>query len=415
LGRERSKQRAEWWVGELSYKLGIVDSRGMIDVNGEVARAFIRAYMGRKREVWPTPDTSGTSEARRYQKPPEPGRHFVSPRARAAGHRVADFNTLDDLVAHARGEGATHLVSLLIRGTGKGATKLYFPRSDGAYDEANVRSEGGYWHTEGPSSRKKVTQLPSSAVPIEEYGGGRGGRRSFGYADAPRRNYRPATDMSARAETAGIEYATRQLESDHFMDWVRTQLIEASKMPPEDVLPLETKRDAMVIARNMLQDLENDTKRNLDEDAAFWEGFRKTLDGSRGWLADELLRIKGEMGGGDVEEDRRRGPRTGRLTRSTARPGTPVRVAGSDSMYRGMTGTVVEPDARRLAALDDHNKRFLKGEGTVLVETQRGELFVVHARALERLGTAVTRAMDRDSKREKRPPKAKRSAPRRKR
>lgn len=102
-------------------------------------------------------------------------------------------------------------------------------------------------------------------------------------------------------------------------------------------------------------------------------------------------------GGSRVGEASRRG--AGRLTRSTARPGTPVRVADPDSMYRGMTGTVVTPDARRLAALDDYNKRFLRGEGAVLVETQRGELFVIHARALERLGTAITRAMDRDSRR----------------
>jgi hypothetical protein len=100
-----------------------------------------------------------------------------------------------------------------------------------------------------------------------------------------------------------------------------------------------------------------------------------------------------------AREDRRRGPRTGQLTRSTARPGTPVRVADPDSMYRGMTGTVVEPRVDRVARLDDYSKRFLRGEGTVLVETQRGELFVIHARALERLGTAITRAMDRDSRR----------------
>lgn len=69
LGRERSKARAEWWVGYLSHELGIVDNHGMIDVGGEVARAFVRAYMSRKREVWPTPDTSGTSEARKRKAP----------------------------------------------------------------------------------------------------------------------------------------------------------------------------------------------------------------------------------------------------------------------------------------------------------------------------------------------------------
>lgn len=35
---------AEWWVGELSYRLGIVDGHGMIDIDGPVAREFKRAY-----------------------------------------------------------------------------------------------------------------------------------------------------------------------------------------------------------------------------------------------------------------------------------------------------------------------------------------------------------------------------------
>lgn len=44
LGREASVSRARWWVGELSYRLGIVDTRGMIDVFGEIARLFEREY-----------------------------------------------------------------------------------------------------------------------------------------------------------------------------------------------------------------------------------------------------------------------------------------------------------------------------------------------------------------------------------
>ena len=61
LGRARTKERAEWWVAELSYKLGIVDAQGMIDINGEIARAFTSAYLRAPREVWPTQDTTGTS------------------------------------------------------------------------------------------------------------------------------------------------------------------------------------------------------------------------------------------------------------------------------------------------------------------------------------------------------------------
>lgn len=54
LGRPRTKERAAWWVGELSYRLGIVDAQGMIDIHGDVARAFTRAYLRAPREVWPT-------------------------------------------------------------------------------------------------------------------------------------------------------------------------------------------------------------------------------------------------------------------------------------------------------------------------------------------------------------------------
>ena len=42
--RRRTKQRGAWWIGELSYSLGIVDARGMVDVDGEVARLFVRKY-----------------------------------------------------------------------------------------------------------------------------------------------------------------------------------------------------------------------------------------------------------------------------------------------------------------------------------------------------------------------------------
>lgn len=61
LGRARTKQNATWWVGDLSHKLGIVDARGMIDTDGEIARAFTREYLRAPREVEPTQDTTGTS------------------------------------------------------------------------------------------------------------------------------------------------------------------------------------------------------------------------------------------------------------------------------------------------------------------------------------------------------------------
>lgn len=108
------------------------------------------------------------------------------------------------------------------------------------------------------------------------------------------------------AETAGIEYATAQLESDYFTEWVRSQIIEAARMPPEEVLPLDTVQDARVIAKNMLQQLEWDTKRGLDareierlaggDAKGFFEGFHRgvTNPSTVEWLAEEILDIAGK-------------------------------------------------------------------------------------------------------------------------
>jgi hypothetical protein len=115
------------------------------------------------------------------------------------------------------------------------------------------------------------------------------------------------------AEDAGAAYASDQIGGTYFTDWVRAQLIEASRMDPEKVLPLETKADALVVARNMLKQLEWDTKRDLNESRDFFKGFSERLhDPSvRDWLADELLEInRGLRGGGGVEEARRGAPST---------------------------------------------------------------------------------------------------------
>jgi hypothetical protein len=135
-------------------------------------------------------------------------------------------------------------------------------------------------------------------------------------------------DPPPDAEAAGAQYAQEQLESNYFMDWVREQLREASRMDPDKVLPLETQQDAMEIAKNMLQQLQWDTQRDLDgrqiarligvdstshEDVKeFFKGFRDTLSMNREWLAGELLEIKGEMGGGRTEEPSRRRSGVGR-------------------------------------------------------------------------------------------------------
>lgn len=53
-GREATNERARWWVGAMSHKLGIVDAHGMIDVDGEVARMFIAEYKRAYRSIWRT-------------------------------------------------------------------------------------------------------------------------------------------------------------------------------------------------------------------------------------------------------------------------------------------------------------------------------------------------------------------------
>jgi hypothetical protein len=78
----------------------------------------------------------------------------------AAGHRVADFNTLDDLVAHARQEGATHVLRI------DDEVHLYFKRRDGQYEKSEVWQKDGYWHTQGPGSRVIVRRPPENAKPI---------------------------------------------------------------------------------------------------------------------------------------------------------------------------------------------------------------------------------------------------------
>jgi hypothetical protein len=95
-------------------------------------------------------------EARRYPQPKLPPRQFVAP-------RVRDFNTLDDLVRHARDElGATH-VSFE---HGTHGNVIYFPRKDGQYEAASTWQKAGYWHAQGPGSREIVRHLPRGAQAI---------------------------------------------------------------------------------------------------------------------------------------------------------------------------------------------------------------------------------------------------------
>lgn len=91
------------------------------------------------------------------------------------------------------------------------------------------------------------------------------------------------------AEAAGEKFVHDQVGGDYFRDWVRDQLYEASRMDPSTVLPLETKSDARTIARNMLQQLEWDTKRDLDtREILRLSGAAGVFDiGSEDWVRDK--------------------------------------------------------------------------------------------------------------------------------
>lgn len=115
--------------------------------------------------------------------------------------------------------------------------------------------------------------------------------------------------MSKKAETAGAKYALDQIQGDYFQDWVGDQLLEASRMPEDTVVPLETKDDAQRIARKMFRQLEWDAQRDTrgdeiadianikntrEELLSFWKGFANALRKPEtvDWLADELLERK---------------------------------------------------------------------------------------------------------------------------
>lgn len=122
---------------------------------------------------------------------------------------------------------------------------------------------------------------------------------------APPRVARKAPSGAEKARAAGAQYANDQVSSDYFADWVWDQLREASRMDPSTVLPLETEADARVIAKNMLQQLEWDTRRDLRASEierlvgggltspscidAFFDGFQSQLHESLDWLAEHVL------------------------------------------------------------------------------------------------------------------------------
>jgi len=133
-------------------------------------------------------------------------------------HRVADFNTLDDLIAHARQEGATHVLHV------DDEVHLYFLRRDGQYEKAEVWQKDGYWHTQGPGSRTIVRRPPSNAQAI--------GGRSTG---APRhhsvRDY-AAVDNHGRVVAGPFKhYSDAKPEADRVGGVV--QFIPSKKRSPQ--------------------------------------------------------------------------------------------------------------------------------------------------------------------------------------
>jgi hypothetical protein len=115
---------------------------------------------------------------------------------------------------------------------------------------------------------------------------------------------------SDEEQEAGARYAQDQLGGDHFMSWVRDQIIEAEEMgrrEPGSVFPLGTKTAYKKLARNMLQQLEWDTKRDMDGTKAFFDGFTEELksDSTVNWLADEIETIHKDSVGPGMDEMRR--------------------------------------------------------------------------------------------------------------
>lgn len=68
------------------------------------------------------------------------------------------------------------------------------------------------------------------------------------------------------ANKAGGNYILDQIQSTYFKDWMWDQMVEAEEMrkrDPDSVIPLESPSDFRKVARNMLQQLGWDIKREL--------------------------------------------------------------------------------------------------------------------------------------------------------
>lgn len=138
-------------------------------------------------------------------------------------HAVRDFNTLPEIIEHAKKhDGATHVLTF-----GSGAT-LYFPFETAGgrvkqYEEARLWRERGYWHAPAAGGRKVIDRLPNEAQPIDAYLAHQGGRRAAESRSAtpdPRLVETLATDVDSLRSEQGISYeqAYDQIAKP---DWVR--------------------------------------------------------------------------------------------------------------------------------------------------------------------------------------------------
>lgn len=110
----------------------------------------------------------------------------------------------------------------------------------------------------------------------------------------------PRHNTSRRAHPSGDEargeaYADEQLASPYFMDWAWQQMVDGQKMRLRD--PNSVIDDLRAVARNMLEDVEHDTRRDLQESREFFEGFRKKLRAREtvAWLAEELENMQAQL------------------------------------------------------------------------------------------------------------------------
>ena len=140
---------------------------------------------------------------------PRPSRHRRPLRV------VADFNTLPELIEHAKTvDGASHILIV-----GRQA-KLYFPRDDGRYDEGTVWQEHGYWHAPAKSARTVIVRLPAGAEPIGS-GTQRVGRRA---GETRRRSgprwsdwYREFVELAKQAGIPSAEYEGSLRQGDEYV------------------------------------------------------------------------------------------------------------------------------------------------------------------------------------------------------